>query len=106
MVGKKGSGIWDRESNGNMSNSPRLDINTTNWFNTIRSSYRLISKLCNAIMYEADDASVDHKIKGDQIFQCLGYDFARIDSDLPPKAEAIITLLPQTEEDNIENLLT
>ena len=83
-----------------------MDLNSISWFNTIRSSYRLISKLCNAIMYEADDASDDHKIKADQIFQRLGYDFAWIGSDLPPKAEAIITLLPQTEEDNIENLLT
>ena len=45
----------------------------------IRSTYRVINNLCDAIMYEADDASDDQKKEADLIFQCLGYDFARID---------------------------
>ena len=40
----------------------------------IRSTYRVINNLCDTIMYEADDASDEHKKAADLILLHLSYD--------------------------------
>ena len=89
--------IWTEET--------AKDLRTITCYNVIRSTYRVIRNLCSTIMYDADDANDDQKEAADHILSHLCYDFARIGSDLPPKDVAIVTLLPQTEEDNDKHLL-